>query len=196
MDEGFITENSRILDSIITAVSGAVETHMGRYVESTERTAYVDVLSPGQRKIMLRGYPISSISSLYEDSSRSFGSDSSVDSDLYELGTQGKNMGRVSFDYDLTVGDGVLKVTYTGGMAASASAFISAYPSLALAVEKQVWFDWKHKDMAGLDSADGGQISGGARRQVQSLDWLNGWGNLIPDLVQEIKIHRSMVQRW
>jgi len=196
MDEGIIRTHDRLMRSIITAMSASIEKHIGRYVEETARTTYVDVESGGLRVVNLRGYPITTMSSIYEDSSREYASGSLVSTSSYSAGADSLRMGRVEFDYNLPRGFEVLKVTYTGGMGTDAADFLTNFPELALVVEKQIWFDWQHRDMVGLDSIQGGQVSGGSRRQIPFLTWWKDWGNFIPELVQEIKNHRSLVRRW
>jgi hypothetical protein len=196
MDEEVIKSHDRLMRSMITALSASVEKHLGRYVEETARTTYVDVETAGQNVIWMRGYPITTMTSIYEDSSRSYATGSLVSSSNYSSGTESLRIGRVEFDYNLVKGFEVLKVTYTGGMGTSAADFLTNFPELAHAVERQIWFDWNNRDMVGLDSLSGGQISGGNRRQVPFLTWWADWGNFIPDLVQEIKNHRSVVRRW
>jgi len=196
LDEGIIRTHDRLMRSMITSLSASVEKLLGRYVEETARTTYVDVETLGQRVVWLKGYPITTMSSIYEDASREYASGSLVSSTNYSSGTESLRLGRVEFDYNLRTGFEVLKVTYTGGMGTTAADFLTNFPELAIAIEKQIWFDWNHRDMVGLDAIDGGQVAGGNRRQIPFLTWWQDWGNLIPELVQEIKDHRSVVRRW
>jgi hypothetical protein len=189
IDEEQITDSSRLLDILITSVSKRTEVLLNRHAEATSRTVYADI-SPAEQVIWVKGYPITSVTSVIEDATRNF-TGSAVSTDDYDLTTQAMELGRIDFDFNLQEGASSVQIIYTGGMAASASAFITAFPDIAQGVEAQVYFNWKNKGMVGLDALGGGQVSGGVRRQVNQMTWWGEWGDIIPELAQAIMAHRS-----
>lgn len=136
------------LAPLISRVSAQAERFMNRSVQTTSRTVQYDVRA-GQLEFWLPAYPITSITSIYSDSLRSFGSETLVAStDYYYDATNGL----LSFEAMPSSGRGSLKITYTGGMAATAAAFVTAYPDIAEAVDQQVVFLWSRRRSVGLTS--------------------------------------------
>lgn len=119
-----------------------------------------------------------------------------INSDYYTYEqTQRKCRGIVWFTYAINEAFGSLKVTYTGGMAASeastdatGTSFQSAYPDLAMEVAKQVLFESAHKSFIGMMSRSG--RSGSRNLQVTVLTWMQQHGNLLPDLINAIKNYK------
>lgn len=147
-----------LLGYLITAISAQVEDYLDRYAESTSRTVYLDV-DEGQRFFVLRGYPVSSVTSVYNDSEWGFGASTLVASTEYTvLGPDG--FLRFPY-YELVAGPGALKVTYVGGMAANTAAFYAAFPAVELAVWAQVsyLFD-KRKFLADTSASVAGSSVG------------------------------------
>jgi len=131
-----------LLGYLVTAISAQVEAYLDRYVESTSRTAYLDV-EEGQRVFGLRGYPVTSVSSLRHDIDWTFAStDELATTDYTVLGDDGLLQIPA---YDLAAGPRALKITYTGGMAASAAAFYAAYPDAELAVWYQAGYAFERR---------------------------------------------------
>lgn len=146
-----------LLGNLITSTSAMVEKYLRRHAQATSRTEYYHV-DPFCRAIFLRGVPITSITSVYNDSEREYGSSTLISSDDY--GYVGRT-GEVSFDYYLECGTEAVKITYTGGMAATAAAFVDAYPDIAYATELQIAEDFRRRGIAGATAInlDGGSTS-------------------------------------
>lgn len=142
------------IEAVLATVSGAVEAYLNRYVASSSRTEYFDV-EPYQTVFRLRGVPVSSVSSVYFDEEQSFGSSTALTSDDYYLPTlDSAGLLRIRFmlNTDVVQYPASLKVTYTGGMAADAASFVTAYPDIAGAVDVQVAHEWQRRNALGTSS--------------------------------------------
>lgn len=192
VDEQRIESFDSLMLAQIAAFSGAVEKMLGRYLQSSARTTYMDV-NPGDKVFFLKGYPVSSAPSVYEDSGREFAG-SALDSSLYDVTQGALDEGRVEFDYQPAVGAHALKVTYTGGLAATTAALITAAPALVHACERQIWFDWNQRGMIGLDGDAAGDAR--ARRQVLLLTWWQAHGGMLPEVWDVLRLYKSWVPRW
>ena len=151
------SDASAALAQLLTGVSAACEGVMDRHAESgVSRTEYFDVY-PGQRVFSLRAYPVASVTSVHFDPEQSFGSETALtvatDYANPALDVNGflilKTTLDAMTDYPLPR---ALKVIYTGGMAASAAAFVTAFPDIAGAVDRQVIYEWKRRNDAGVVS--------------------------------------------
>lgn len=198
MDQGQFGDQSSFVSQLISGMSRAVEKYLGRYLESTSRTTYIDV-EPGECVFFLQGYPISSSGlSIYEDTSRLF-TGSALDSTMYDTTARALNEGRIEFDSSPTSGPSVLKVVYTGGLATSVDNLVastSVYLDLVHACERQIWFWNTHRGMLGLDGHGGGQVASDARREVMLLTWWEKHGDFLPEVVSMLRPYKSVVPRW
>lgn len=170
-----------LITSVIARVSRAAEEFMDRETESTSRTVYPDVRQVGQRQFWLRGFPVGSVTSVHYDLERSFGTETLIDSGEYwtEEGT-----GLLEMDYGLEGrGRGVLRVIYTGGMAANTTAFVAAFPDIADAVTAQVCF---LLDRRGKLGQSGESVASGNVTLFHQGDWL-------PDVKAILMAHRREV---
>lgn len=152
------TDEDVILNAVVLGVSAEFENYMDRKIESTARTEYYDI-QPGQKIFSVPGYPISAVAGIWNDTERDFGSSTLIDSTSYTfLGTQGQI---IIDDYTLMDGAKALKITYTGGMAATQAALQTAYPDLEFAARVQSCFAFKKKDRIGIsaESVAGASIS-------------------------------------
>lgn len=134
------------LDQLITSVSKIFETYCDRGFEYVARTEYFDVFD-GQRVFPLKawGAALKTNATVYNDISHEtatytqFPAATAVDKSLWALD---QARGLITFDqYQPLPGPNVLKVTYTGGIATgatTAAGFISAYPDIANACEREV----------------------------------------------------------
>lgn len=118
---------------IIDQVEAWAEEYLGRHLESKSRTVYLDVVG-AQREFQLKGYPVSAI-------------DVRVDTDRAWPATTKLATGDVWVDPDTGLmivehrvleGRRVMKVTYTGGMAANQADFATKFPAIAIAADEQV----------------------------------------------------------
>lgn len=144
----------------VPAVSQMVEEYLNRTAFQEIQTDQLDV-EIGQRIFLLRAYPVlaAPAPALKHDLSRIFGSGSELATDGYYL-----NLGRGRIQLDgiaLAPGPGTLKVVYTGGMATTTAALITAFPAVARAVDMQTAYVFKRRDSLGAASisGDGGSIS-------------------------------------
>ena len=139
------------ITQLITDVSGQVESALSRGTESAARTEYFSA-EPGQQVFPLRGYPVASITSVKEDlGDRAFTTDANtIDAELY---TANNDTGALYIHgWACVGGHKTLQVVYTGGMAATTAAFITAFPDLAAGVDAQVALMLKRRDSIGFDS--------------------------------------------
>lgn len=197
-EQNWQAQYATFLAQIIAGVSKSVEKELRRHAEAVERTVQIDV-NRHSRSISLKGYPITSVSLVQNDSSRAFGSGTNVDSTLYYVDLLA---GIISFDFELLWGPGAAKVTYTGGMAAGAdeetrrAAFIAAYPDLVMAIDQQIYYLWSRRDNPGVISKNPSDFGGGATYLV-SEDWAEKHGEFQPQLVEAIKDYRNdAVNTW
>lgn len=175
--DGDDTAYDTIIAQIITRVSAEVEVLMSRHVESTARTVQLDTFHI-MRHISLRGYPVTTLTSVHNDVDRNFGSDTLIAAADYYTDT---GAGLLWFDVTLSSARGGLQVIYTGGMATSAANFITAYPDIAEAVDQRVAQLWQRRNEVGLSSVGGGQ----GNISAQTIDW-------IPDALAVVMSYRRL----
>jgi len=166
------TNDDLLLEAFALSVSAAVEKYIARGVETTERTEYHDV-EAGQSYFLLKAYPVDTAESIavYNDSGRTFGT--ALGSSNYTvLG----DLGGLSIDgYSLIDGPRVLKVVYTGGLAATQEALEAAYPDIEMAARIQgaAWFERRKSLSTASVSVAGSSVSVGGELdflpQVKSL---------------------------
>lgn len=168
-----LSDTSAGLGQLITEVSAAAESYLDRNAESgVSRTEYFDV-ERGNTIFRLRAYPVASVTNIWLDYDQAFGTSTLLTTDDYfnpVLDTRGLLVMKYP-SFFRGYGDRwsrALKVTYTGGMAATAAAFITAFPDIAAAVEHQVIFRWKRRnDLGHLSVAgDAGTVT------VAGVEWI------------------------
>ena len=145
-----------ILERMIRAASAKVETYLRRAVLKGTTTEYFDV-EPGQRIFSLKAYPVTSITTVHNDTAWTYGSDTLVSSDAYTVNTE---TGSLYVDsYYLITGHRALKVVYVGGMAATTPAFVATqeYANIVDATERQVvyLFNTRKEGVTAISSATG-----------------------------------------
>lgn len=178
--EGADTSKDTLLAQIITGVSARIERYLNRHAEASERVEYYD-LDYGQRRIFLRGYPVTDLDSIYNDPvDQTFGSGTLIESTDYVSDT---TTGVVAFHLARPLaGPRALKVTYTGGLGANAAAAITAYPEIALAADWQCVHEFHNRNAPGASSVS---IGGASVALVGGLD-------LLPVVKQALDGHRRM----
>jgi hypothetical protein len=157
------TTGDALIDQLIPAVSLQVEKYLGFSTtggaETDERIETYDVMS-GDYVFWTRSFPID----LEEDFEarnafdRDFDNADAISESLYQVEA---STGRVVFDrYGIIPGAGVLQLTYTAGLGASAAEVITDHPDIATAVDIQTAFLFKRKDTMGLSSfgTDGASV--------------------------------------
>jgi len=160
------TEYDAVLNALIEAVSQAAENYMNRNVENTTYTEYLSVY-PGEYLFSLKAYPVTSITSIYNDTTWQWASGSSV-STTY-VNSDGDS-GLLFFDTSsLVAGYNALKVTYVGGMATCTEELLDNYADLAHAAERQVAFLYKTRTKIGAQSVNA--VNGGVTWET-GVVWL------------------------
>lgn len=150
---GDMSETTRAeLAAVLATVSGAVETYLDRYALRKARTEYLDV-DPGQCVFRLRAYPVTTLTGVWFDLDQAFAASSALTSTDY-WNPLLDAAGVFETKYPLTNGRAPrsLKITYTGGMATDADAFVAAYPDLAGAVDIQVAHEWQRRGALGVSA--------------------------------------------
>ena len=159
------------LAQLITSVSAAAEVVMDRHAQSASRTEYLTV-EPGQRRFSLRAWPVSAVSSVNYDLDNAW-TGTALSTDDYVSPVYSPT-GELVIRYALLAREhevdapSALRVIYTGGMAADATAFIAAFPDIAEAVNMQVAHLWHLRTAPGISSVsgDGGSIGDGSEAWV------------------------------
>lgn len=157
-----------ILTAIALAVSIRCENYMERLVETAARTEYFDIAEE-QRLFLVKAFPVSACQ-VWNDYDRSWSTE--LDSSVFTfLG----DWGEVIVDqYTLVAGAKRLKITYTGGMAATQSAIETAFPDLEMAARIQGAFLWEKRQKLGIGAES---FAGGSMRFQTKLQ-------LIPEVKQ------------
>jgi len=99
------------LEEYINGASWLLKEETGRFLKAQSITEYHD--GTGSLLIMLRHRPVNSVTTLHSDSARSFGSNTLIDADDYQVYTNGGYI--VVTNAGLDVGAQVIKVVYNGG---------------------------------------------------------------------------------
>lgn len=173
------TDDATLLGSLITEVSADAEQFLKRHVQSTLRTE-VCQLAYGQQTFRLQGYPLSSISTISTSVDVDFTDSEVLAPDAYYTEA---NVGRVHLVAAAYYQPFYVQVVYTGGMAATTTAFMSAFPDISGAVESQVLELLKRADKPGVTETrlrDGGVSYEGAV-------------NMLPLLKRRLSQHRRAV---
>ena len=155
---GSDTDYDTEIDRWIDQISAAAEKYMNRVALAAAQTEYFDIRN-GQRVFFVRAVPVTTWTAVNNDTDRSFGSDTVVDSSGYATTD---DIGKVEFDgFDPVFGPKALKITYTGGMAADVTAFVAAFPDIAGAVDAQCAHLHQQRMSIGRTSvlADGASVS-------------------------------------
>lgn len=139
---------------LVESVSAACERYLDRYVQSgISRTEYLNV-EGGQTLFTLRAYPVASVTGVWFDLNQTFAASTQLSStDYFSPIIDERGLLRLRYtlldDWYQIPAPATLKVTYTGGMAASTQAFIATYPDLASAIDRQVIYEFKRKNDPG-----------------------------------------------
>jgi len=169
------TEADETIQEIVADVSAEVESFLDRDILiQTDKEETFDI-EPGQYRFSLRAYPITTLTSVWNDYNRSFGSSTLLSASGY---TVNKRTGYLTVDrFVLTPGYGVLKAKYTGGMATDTVSFISAYPAVVSAVTMETAYRYQRRFNLGLIAAtvQGGSVTLAAKTQflpaVEAVLW-------------------------
>ena len=145
-----------LLGALVTSVSKRAETMMGRHALSSSRTEVYTLPKWGKR-LILKGSPVASVTSVIYGSERDFTDDSALtEHDEFTVDLEAGILHlRIATPYD----PGFVQVVYTGGMAADTAAFVAAYPDVAAGVDFEVINLWKRRqNPAGASTFAGGAL--------------------------------------
>ena len=130
-----VTEHDQHLLELIAAASDNVESYLGRFIEDAEHTEYFDVRS-GDTVFQLRGYPVRSITSVWNDVYWDYEADGLVSSEYNHVE---ERTGLLYFRSGLLVpGAQALKVTYEGGMGTDTADFCERYARITQVCVRRV----------------------------------------------------------
>lgn len=172
-----VAQHTTLLGDIVSATSARVEEYLGRAAQSASRTEYFDT-EPSLFRVVLAAYPVTTVSLVRYDPTRAWDASSEIAATEYAVDT---DRGFLSFErYGFAVAARGLKITYTGGMAASTAAFIAAYPALAFAVDLQVASLMQRRLSLGATSTS----AGGGSKSFQ------GGYDLLPEVRATLDLYR------
>lgn len=145
-----------LISQLITDVSGRVETFLDRQVlVEAAKVEFIDIhASEVDQIISLAAYPITALTTIHYDTEQVYGTDTLLVAADYRLLRNG-DTGQVMMKIRMVEAPGALKVTYAGGMAANAAAFITAFPAITAAVDQQVAFEKQRSRQVGVSSLSG-----------------------------------------
>jgi len=170
------TDRDSLIAVLVTAYSAEFEAALNRYVQSSSRTEVLRV-ARGQRLLVLRGMPITSVTSVKLSTSRDFTDSTALTANVdyvSELET-----GSVLLTEIANTEQYYAEVVYTGGMAANQGAFTTAYPDISNALDTQV--------VEHLRRLDTGTMEGTAS---------DGNGNFSPSVYELTKYVRGVLARY
>lgn len=160
------TDLDALIAVLITAVSAAAEKEMDREALTNTYTEFFSP-QPFQTKFPLAAFPVVSVVSVKEDFDRGFGSGiAALDDTDFTI----DDLGILTVDnYRMAPGNRTMRVVYSGGMATTAAAFVTAFPDVAFAVDMQVAFLVRRKNQLGVTSQ---AIVGAAFTVFAAVEWL------------------------
>jgi len=157
---------STFIGKLVTLYSYQAEEYLRRTVTAATYTEHFNVRS-GQAVFQLKAYPISAVSAVYSDSSRSFDSSSLISSDDY---TYDPDTGTLFIDkVSLPTGPRSLKIVYVGGMATNTTAFIVRFPEVSEAIDMQIAYHWNRRSNLGENSVS---LPDASRTFTGQINWL------------------------
>lgn len=146
------------IDAAIQALSKRLENALARALLSEAQVEIFDI-DDGQTVFNLRGYPVDEVEtfSVRLDTLRVFDDPRELETTFYTLDAQ---EGVLVIDgVKLPPGARILRVAYTGGMAADTASFCEAFPDIEEAANIQVNFWWESRQRIGQRSVTGSDLS-------------------------------------
>lgn len=163
------TAYDAVIDTLVAAVDGLVEDYCDRRFADTTHTEYYDGES-NMRQLVLKNYPIISVTSVHDDSERVFGANTLIDSDDYTFDTGDDSDGVVRFfNVSLSRGMRNIKVVYRAGYA-------TIPPPLKTAANLLIASIYNRRKGSGRSSESLGNFSYSASPEV--------WGDALPLLAR------------
>ena len=171
----------------IKSISARVEQALRRPMLSSAQTEHFTITKNDDQVFRLLGTPVNSGATfeVWSDRDRLFAASTLVDATDYHVDD---NTGLLVVDEAyLDRGFKVIKVSYTGGMAANQAAFQSQFPDILEAVNMQVAFDYESRNRLGQVSNTG--PDGSITVYDNSPDDV-GPGGFLETLKEAIRRHR------
>lgn len=132
------TDQDAFIDQLILDVSREAEDYMGRHALITARTE-VYRLRRNQTWLSVKGFPISSVTSVKYAADEDFADVDALDTDLYSVRAElGQIRFRTAAIPSLIYDPGFVEVVYTGGLALDSAAMKANEPRLEGAVRTEV----------------------------------------------------------
>ena len=181
-----------LIDEIIEQVSGEIEFYCDRLFAA--QSGRVEYPSGGTELLSLKLFPITSVTSIYEDTEREFGAGTLIDSSNYyaggDYGERGVVIKSNSWRKELSgiyrtnfwlKGPNVIKVTYSGGYTVT-SGVAGVDSNLKKAVARQCAYLWDRRMNLGTASASGGD---GSASFIGAYD-------LLPNVKRDLQPYRRL----
>lgn len=135
---GETTVDDTLIQTLITAVSDGAAIYLNRHTKTEAGRIELYTVEPTKPYVWLRGFPITTVTSIRYSRNRTFTDIDPLDATKYdvinETGEINLRMEALSCMYS----EGFLQVTYTGGMAVDTPAFLAAYPRISNAAATEV----------------------------------------------------------
>lgn len=153
------TDEDALLSQMITATSAAAAAYLDRVTIAASTVEYLDV-EPGQMTWSLKAFPVSVLTEVAFDETQAWAASTALTATDDFADVTKDRSGLLHLKWAQIGGSnvtqklyGALRVTYTGGMAATTAAFITAYPDISQAIEMQVVHDYNRKLDVGVGAA-------------------------------------------
>lgn len=161
------SSNDAELTALIDELSAAAAQHLRRHTQSAARVETI-TLRRARSVLTLQGYPISSVTAV-RLASHSSEMATNADLDASEWDIESADAGLLRLATTLPTNPTLVRVSYTGGMAADTTAFIAGYPDIAGAIDKQVVHEWNRRSTPGSAVT---RFAGGESQQQPEVAWL------------------------
>lgn len=153
------------IQQLVNSVSGEIETFLNRKVTAAAIVEQVDV-KLYQFMFLLKAYPVTSVTDIRNDWDRVFPTGTILPSADYYVDLE-RGVLYTDRAYGMVTGIGVLKISYTGGMAANTVAFIAAYPDISGACAMECAYRYQRRAHIGVTniSVSGTNVSFSSKTQ-------------------------------
>ena len=174
--------NDPFLNSLITALSGTIERFFNRYTESKLRTKVVDAYAE-ENTYKLRGFPITSVTSVKFDRQQDFASAVALDADRFVIPD---DRGYIETRFPLIPRWGQdapqsVQIIYTGGIATNLTALRASDEFAAIEDFMLVMLQRRYKrkrtsaDQGALSGQKGGYTYGSQALSTEEKMMLESW---------------------
>jgi len=157
---GLDASERMFVEGLIDAFAERAERETGRRFSVETATEYFDIV-PGQRAIRVSRFPISSVTGIWEDAEGKFDDPTNelIDADDYDVRAMGdRGVIRMRFR-SFWVGEGTVKVTYSGGLARQSNGVGGVPADLRNAAVRQVAYWYQRRASLGVTGENVGGAS-------------------------------------